>query len=172
MISKDDIFPIGQINKAHGVSGELSFSFTSDIFDTEGIPYLIMEIDGILVPFFIDEYRFKTNSTGLIKFQDISSDEAARELNGLTIYVLKKYLDKVESQEIEQAYFVGFMLHDETAGDIGIISEIDETTENSLFVIETDDDEILIPVGEDYIIHIDHEKKIITVDLPEGLLQL
>ena len=116
MISLDEIFPIGQINKPHGVNGELSFTFSSDVFDTEEIPYLIMEIEGIPVPFFIEEYRFKTNSTGLIKFQDISSEEAARELNGLTIYVLKKYLDKVENEEIELAYFVGFTLIDVNAG--------------------------------------------------------
>ena len=58
MISLDEIFPIGQINKPHGVNGELSFTFSSDVFDTEEIPYLIMEIEGIPVPFFIDEYRF------------------------------------------------------------------------------------------------------------------
>ena len=172
MISLDEIFPIGQINKPHGVNGELSFTFSSDVFDNEEIPYLIMEIEGIPVPFFIDEYRFKTNSTGLIKFQDISSEEAARELNGLTIYVLKKYLDKVENEEIELAYFVGFTLIDVNAGEIGVISEVDETTENTLFVIPKDDDELLIPVGEDYISEIDHDKKIITVNLPDGLLEL
>jgi 16S rRNA processing protein RimM len=172
MISLDEIFPIGQINKPHGVNGELSFTFSSDVFDTEEIPYLIMEIEGIPVPFFIEEYRFKTNSTGLIKFQDISSEEAARELNGLTIYVLKKYLDKVENEEIELAYFAGFTLIDVHAGEIGVISEVDETTENTLFVIPKGDDELLIPVGEDYICDIDYDKKIITVDLPEGLLDL
>jgi len=31
---------------------------------------------------------------------------------------------------------------------------------------------LLIPVGESYIINIDHEKRIITVNLPEGLLDL
>ena len=116
MISLDEIFPIGQINKPHGVNGELSFTFSSDVFDTEEIPYLIMEIEGIYVPFFIEEYRFRTNSTGLIRFQDINTEEAARELNGLTIYVLKKYLDKVENEEIELAYFAGFTLIDVRAG--------------------------------------------------------
>ena len=67
MISLDEIFPIGQINKPHGVNGELSFTFSSDVFDTEEIPYLIMEIEGIPVPFFIEEYRFKPPVSALTK---------------------------------------------------------------------------------------------------------
>ena len=43
---------------------------------------------------------------------------------------------------------------------------------NALFVIPTDNDELLIPVGDDYITEIDHEKKIIYMNLPEGLLEI
>ena len=33
MIKKDEVFKIGVFNKPHGVKGELSFTFTDDIFD-------------------------------------------------------------------------------------------------------------------------------------------
>jgi 16S rRNA processing protein RimM len=39
-------------------------------------------------------------------------------------------------------------------------------------VIQKEDDELLIPVSEEYIKKIDHENKIIVVELPEGLLDL
>lgn len=172
MISKEEIFPIGQINKPHGVNGEMSFSFTSDVFDTEDVPYLIFDMQGIFVPFFIDEYRFKSNETALIKFEGINSDEKARSFSGLTIFLPKKYLDKVEDTAIELDYFVGFMLVDQQIGEIGIISEVDQTTENALFVIPKADDELLIPVGDEYIQEIDHDNKRIMVNLPLGLLEL
>jgi len=172
MIKKEDIFPIGQIIKPHGVSGEMAFSFTSDVFDTEDAPYFVIEIQGIMVPFFIEEYRFKSNETALVKLEGINSDEKARTFSGLTIYLPKHYLNKVEDTDIELDYFVGFMLVDNLLGEIGIISEVDQTTENALFVIPTADDELLIPVGDDYIQEIDHENKRITVDLPVGLLEL
>lgn len=172
MILKDDVFPIGQIVKPHGVSGEMSFNFTSDVFDTEDLPFIILEIQGILVPFFIEEYRFKSGSTGLIKLDGVESDEKARMFSGLTIFVQKKYLDKVEDAEIELDYFVGFSLIDAEKGLLGVISEVDQTTDNVLFVIPTKDDELLIPAGEEYIEEIDHDKKIISVRLPEGLLDL
>lgn len=172
MIVKSDVFPIGLVSKPHGVNGEMSFSFTTDVFDSEEIPYFIFEINGILVPFFLDEYRFKSNSTGLLKLDGISSDEQAREFSGLTIYLPKIYLNKVEDAEIELDYFAGFTLIDVENGMLGVISEVDQTTDNVLFVIQIEDDELLIPAGEEYITEIDHDKKIIYVDLPEGLLDL
>ena len=172
MILKSEVFPIGQVTKPHGVNGEMSFSFTSDVFDSEDVPYFIFELEGILVPFFLDEYRFKSNSTGLLKLDGISTDEQAREFAGLTIYLPKTYLDKVEDAEIELDYFAGFTLIDADKGVLGVISEVDQTTDNVLFVIPTDDDELLIPAGEEYITEIDHDKKIIYVNLPEGLLDL
>ena len=172
MIQIDEVFPIGQINKSHGVNGEMSFSFTTDVFDTEDVPFIILEINGILVPFFIDEYRFKSDSTGLIKLEGVNSDEDTKEFHSLTIYLPKKYLDQVEDNEIELDYFVGFTLIDANNVDIGFITEIDQSTDNALFVIGEGEDEILIPVGDDYIVNIDHDKKTITVNLPEGLLDL
>lgn len=172
MILKSSVFPIGQIIKPHGVNGEMSFSFTSDIFDREEIPYFIFEMQGILVPFFVDEYRFKGKTTGLLKLDGVTTDDQAWGFFGLTIYLPKKYLEKVEDTEIELDYFAGFSLVDAEKGLLGVISEVDQTTENVLFVIPTKDDELLIPAGEEYIEEIDHEKKIIYVRLPEGLLDL
>jgi 16S rRNA processing protein RimM len=172
MILKNDVIPIGQIIKPHGISGEMSFSFTTDIFDREEVPYFIFELEGILIPFFLTEYRFKSNTTALLKLEGIVNDEQARNFAGLTVYLPKSYLEKVEDTEIEVDYFAGFSLVDSEKGLLGVISEVDQTTENVLFVIPLKDDELLIPAGEEYIEKIDHDKKVIYVKLPEGLLDL
>ena len=172
MISFEEVFPIGQIFKPHGINGEMSFSFTSNTLLLDELEFFVLDIEGILVPFFISEYRLKTEETGLLQLDGIDSEESARELSGKKIYILKSYLNKVESDEIELDYFVGFQLKDQQAGIIGTISEIDDSTENALFVIGKGEDELLIPIGEDYILSIDHDKRILVVDLPEGLLDL
>lgn len=172
MIRKSEVIPIGQINKPHGIKGEMSFTFTSDVFDREEVPFFIFEIEGIFVPFYIQEYRFKGSTTGLLMLESVDSEEQARSFFGLTIYLPKSYLETVADDELELDYFAGFSLIDDEKGLIGIISEVDKTTENLLFVIPTKDDELLIPAGEEYILEIDHEKKIIYVQLPEGLLDL
>ncbi|MEA4983123.1 MAG: ribosome maturation factor RimM, partial [Paludibacter sp.] len=134
--------------------------------------FFIFEIDGILVPFSVDDYRYKTNTTGILSIEGINSEQEAKQFSGLTIYLQKQYLEAVEDAEIELDYFVGFRLIDVEKGEIGIINEVDQTTENALFVIIKDEDELLVPVGDEYIQEIDHQQKTITVSLPEGLLDL
>ena len=67
MIRKEEVFKIGVINKPHGVKGEVSFTFTDDIFDRVDCDYLILLMDGILVPFFMEEYRFRSDNVALVK---------------------------------------------------------------------------------------------------------
>ena len=67
MIRKEEVFKIGIINKPHGVKGEVSFTFTDDIFDRVDCDYLILLLDGNLVPFLIAEYRFPPIMAALVK---------------------------------------------------------------------------------------------------------
>ena len=55
MIKREEVYKIGIFNKPHGIHGELSFTFTDDIFDRVEAEYLICLLDGILVPFFLEE---------------------------------------------------------------------------------------------------------------------
>lgn len=51
MIKKEDVFKIGQFAKPHGIKGEIALVTNSDVFDDSDDPYIICEMDGILVPF-------------------------------------------------------------------------------------------------------------------------
>ena len=91
MIKKEEVFKIGIINKPHGVKGEVSFTFTDDIFDrVEDCDYLVLLLDGILVPFFIEEYRFRSDNVALVKFEGIETAERARMLTNVEVYFPKK----------------------------------------------------------------------------------
>ena len=67
MIRREDVYKIGKLGKTHGVRGEISFLFDDDVFDRTDADYLVFDIDGILVPFFLEEYRFKNDSNALLK---------------------------------------------------------------------------------------------------------
>ena len=69
MIKKEEVYKIGLFNKPHGIHGELQFTFTDDIFDRVDCDYLVCLLDGIFVPFFIEEYRFRSDSTALVKLE-------------------------------------------------------------------------------------------------------
>ena len=175
MFTREEVYKIGKITKPHGLKGEVSINFDDDIFDRVDCPYLICEIDGILIPFFIEEYRFKTDSSVLVKFMDIDSSEQAQQLAGSVVYFENKYIKEGNQEEVSLNYFIGFTIMD---GDkeIGEICDIDDNTENWLFVVENkkgnSSKEILIPAHEEFITDIDHQNKIITMNLPEGLINI
>ena len=50
--------------------------------------------------------------------------------------------------------------------------DVDNTTVNTLFVVEREEEELLVPAQEEFIVGIDQKQKLITVELPEGLLNL
>ena len=169
MIHEEDIYQIGKLGKTHGVKGEISFLFDDDIFDRVDADYLILKVDGIFVPFFIEEYRFKSDTNAIIKFEDIDTQERARELTGCEVYFPRELADS-DDGSISWAAIVGFDIIDAESGNkIGRISTIDDTTINILFELE---DGSLIPASENLITAIDQQARTITMQLPEGLLNL
>ena len=169
MIKKEDVYKIGRIGKAHGVKGEVTFQFDDDVFDRVDAEYLILEIDGILVPFFMEEYRFRSDSTALVKFEDIDTQDRARELTNCDVYFPRELSDNDE-EEISWSFLVGFSIVDAQSGkNVGTIASIDDNTMNILFELE---DGTLIPASEELITDIDKDNKTITIALPEGILEL
>ena len=170
MIKKEEVFKIGIINKPHGVKGEVSFTFTDDIFDrVEDCDYLVLLLDGILVPFFIEEYRFRSDNVALVKFEGIDSTEKARTLTNVEVYYPVKFMD--DQEEISSwNSFIGFRVEDIHHGCLGTVVDVDDATMNVLFVIENGDEKVLLPAHEEFILDIDRKKKILKVDIPDGLL--
>lgn len=172
MIRKEDVYQIGKLTKAHGLNGEMNFQFTDDVWDRIESDYLICEVDGILVPFFLEEYRFRSDSTALVKFEDLESAEAVRFLVNSEVFLEKKYQEELNEDEVSLNYFIGFKMVEEDK-EIGTIIDIDDNTENWLFIVERPNgDEVMIPAHEEFIAEIKQEEKIMVMDLPLGLLEL
>ena len=169
MIREEEVYKIGRLGKTHGVRGEISFLFDDDVFDRVDADYLVLEVDGILVPFFIEEYRFKSDANALMKFDGIDTQERARELTGCDVY-FPRSLAEGDDGDISWSVLVGFDIIDADSGNtIGHIASIDDTTLNILFCL---DDGRLIPATDDLITAIDQQARTITMHIPEGLLEL
>ena len=169
MIKREEVYKIGRLGKTHGVRGEISFLLEDDVFDRTDADYIILDIDGILVPFFIEEYRFKTDNNALMKFDGIDTQERARELTGCDVYFPRDLTDSDE-EDISWAELVGYSLIDSNTGKtIGEIAAIDDTTINILFELT---DGKLIPASDELIQHINTQQHQIEINLPEGILEL
>ncbi len=174
MISYDDVFRIGKIGKPHGVKGEVTMHIDDDVFDRTDADYVILSIDGTLVPFFFEEYRFRTDETVLVKFTDIDTTDDARRLTGCEVYFERSKSQAEENNELSWAEIVGFNVVDISAGNIiGKVENVNLSTINTLLEVRSSEGkEILIPAVDEIVISVDARKKEIVVALPDGLLEI
>lgn len=169
MIRPEEVYRIGRLGKAHGVKGEVSFQFEDDIFDRMDADYLVLDMDGILVPFFMEEYRFRSDSLALVKFCDVNSQERASELTGCDVF-FPRALAEEDDDQLSLASLVGFdIVEADNNKKVGVIAAIDDSTANVLFELE---DGRLIPATDNLITDINTKERTIKMEIPEGLLEL
>lgn len=169
MIRENEVYRIGRVGKTHGVKGEVQVQIDDDVFDRVDADYLILLVDGILVPFFMDEYRFKSDEIALVKFCDIETQEQARELTGCEVFFPRE-LAEADEHDMTYAELVGYTVKDAIYNKVvGRIAFVDDATENILFELE---DGMLLPAPDELIVEIDQEEHTIIMNIPEGLLNL
>ncbi|MDR1160729.1 MAG: ribosome maturation factor RimM [Tannerellaceae bacterium] len=174
MIRKEDVIPIGYFAKPHGIKGEMNLVLSAGVsFDEWEEPYIVCEMEGILVPFYLEEYRYKSDTSLFIKLENVDSDEAARAFASREVFCLPEVVsDDQDDDRLTWSHFIGYKVFDTTHGLIGEIIAIDESTLNILFVINHKDNEWLMPAAEELILSADHAGKQLNVALPDGLLDL
>ena len=172
MIRPEEVYKIGMFNKPHGISGELQFTFTDDIFDRVEAEYVVCPMDGILVPFFIESYRFRSDITALMKLEGVDTQEQARAFTNTPVYFPVKHAEEAGPGELSWDFFTGFRVEDTVHGHLGEVADVDTSTPNTLFVIDRAGEELLVPAREEFILDIDTKHRVITVRLPEGLIDL
>lgn len=172
MITKDEVIKIGKLQKTHGIKGEISLVFDKSAYADVDTEFYFLDIDGIFVPFLIEEITFITDTGARVKFEDIDDETRATQFVNLHVFLLRKQVS--ENQKDDKSdwdFFIGYTVFDQHLRDLGIIESVDSTTINILFIVKKSETELLIPATEDFIVKINTEKKIIHLNLPEGLVE-
>ena len=173
MINEQDVIKIGKITKSRGIRGEVELLFTDDAFDRGEAEYLICRIEGILIPFFWKEYRFKNDTVAIFCFEDISDEEAAQKIVGTEVFYPLTFFKERTDAPLSWSYFTGFQIIDTKAGYLGTVGSVDESSANILFYIDREDgSEVLIPFHPELLVESREAERTLLVSLPEGLLSL
>lgn len=170
---------IGRTKKVHGTEGELKVQvfeeFTEDFLNAA---FIFLEIDGGKVPFAVENIRM--TGTPLVLFEDLISNDQAVDYTAKEMYL--RYDDILKEEEREYDFTTnqtlqfrrceGFKIMDKTAGEVGIIKAIIEMPQQEMADVDYQGREILIPMNDALIENIDEKQRVITMDLPEGILDL
>ena len=170
MISREDILQVGHTQKPYGIRGEIMVLFHKAEYAELDVEYYFLEIDGIPVPFFVEEFTFVTDVSARVKFEDVNDEKTASRYVNMEVFLPRDVMNAVHPQDSDDwEFFVGYTIVDQHGETLGIIREVDSTTLNVLFIVQHEESELLIPATEDFIVAIDTEKKLLEMFLPEGL---
>ncbi|MCX6329806.1 MAG: ribosome maturation factor RimM [Bacteroidia bacterium] len=161
----------GRIAKVHGYEGavtvKLEKAFIENIPELESV---FLEIDGIPVPFFISDSEYQGADILKLKFEGYESVEKVSEFTGCKIFLTS---GKTEENIIDLNGLSGYKVYKIDNRLVGTVIDVIENPGQLLMKVRIKKDkEILIPLHEDFIIKTDNKKKIIKMNLPEGLIDL
>lgn len=108
-----------------------------------------------------------------VKFEDINSEAEADKIIGCEVYLPLSILPKLEGNKFYFHEIIGFTAQDVNLGDIGVITDVNDTAAQAIFIItNSDNKEILIPVIDEFIKEVNRKTKTILFKTPEGLIDL
>ena len=165
---------IGKIARTHGIAGEVELQFSDDAFDRGNAEFFVLDIEGLFVPFFWEEYRFKNNSSIILKLEDYNTDADAKKIVGLTAYYPIDALPDGEEQQLSSVRALsGFTLENAEGTEVGIIDYVDDSTSNILlYVLAANGKELVVPFHEDFLHEYDYRKHTLRLKIPEGILNV
>ena len=168
---QDDCYQLGEVIKTHGLNGEVSISLEVDFPNKyQNLESVFLEQQGKLVPFFIDSIQINGNKA-LVGFEDVDNIDHAKELIKAKLYLPLSSLPKLSKG---QYYFHDLVQCEVFEGSkrLGIVKEVIDLNGNQLLAIDSDGKEILIPLKDEILKHVDVDTKRIEAVLPEGLLDI
>lgn len=171
-IQKPNYTVAGFIKKVHGIQGELIIIFENGMEDAIEEPeFMFIEIEGLPVPFFVDDITWRSDGSANFKLKYVDSKEKAQEYIGCKIAFENINLD-LENVVFDPNHLIGFMLVDQQIGALGKIEGINDFGGNIVFSINYKGNEVLIPFDDDLLISFDQENTTIVMNCPDGLLDL
>lgn len=168
----EDCFRIGTILKTKGLKGELHIYTDFDGIESIKFNSIFVELGGKLVPYFVSSIKYLQKNAAYLVLEDVDSIEKASLLAKKNIYLPNKLKPKRKKAEFTLLDLAGFTAIDIDEGELGVISSVQEFPHQIIATVTYKNCEVLFPLNEEIIVGFDLVKETVTVNLPEGLLDI
>jgi 16S rRNA processing protein RimM len=167
-----EYFKIGKFVAVHGLKGELLLKH--ELGKKSGLKGLqaifIEDRKDSFLPWFIESATIKNEQEIYLKLEGINSREAAMKLTQKEIWLPETDFKKLAAKTAPLSLLGYMIIHEKKP--LGEILEVIEQPHQLLCRLEIKGKEVLIPLHEGSLEKIDHKKKLVMVELPEGLLDI
>lgn len=172
-MTKEECFFLGKIVKKYSFKGELLIKLDTDEPNLyQDLDAIFINLRGNLIPFFLEKSQLHKSELLRVKFEDVDTEADADALIKSECYLPLSFLPELEDDKFYFHEIIGYKVEDRNFGFVGIIKGVNDTTAQSLFEIDRNGIEILIPMNDEFISKVDKPNKTIFVETPEGLIDL
>lgn len=172
----ENCFYLGYISKTIGTKGELALKLDVDSPSSyQNIQGLFLQItpkDQQLVPFFIDRSSLQENGNLRLAIEGISDQTSAKNLVGKSVYLPIDLLPKLKDDQFYFHEIIGFTIIDTKLGELGKVDKVLEFSSSNVLSLTVKEKEVLIPISDETISKVDKPNHCITVNCPDGLVEL
>ena len=171
-MKKEDCYLLGKITRRHGLAGNVILKLDTDqpeIYNK--LDSIFVEINGLLVPFFIAKTSYSKTDALNISFKN-SSEALVDQSLGKDVYLPLASLPKLTGKQFYYHEIIGYSILDENNNDCGVIRSVNDQTAQAYFITNLDGKEVVIPMIKDWILEVDRDEREIKMQLPEGLIDV
>ena len=165
-------FKAGKLVAIHGLKGEFILKHTlgkkTSLKDLNAI--FIEDRKDSFIPWFIESAKARSANEIVLKLETINTREAAAKLSQKEVWLTEEDFKK-HSAKSAPANLLGYTIIN-AKERLSEILEVIEQPHQLLCRIELNEKEVLIPLNENFLKKIDHRKKEVIVELPDGLIDV
>lgn len=171
----DKFVTIGYTKKTYGSKGQIKMvveaHYLEDLIKSD---FVFINYMGKPLPFFIE--TIEDMGDLLLKVEEVDTPEEAKSIVAKDLYLRETDLSTLPEKRDENGLLFGFLkgfdLWDASGSAVGQIIDIQQYPQQEIATVQYGEREVLIPLHENLITAIDEAQNKITLQLPEGLLEL
>ncbi len=181
-VSDLELVQVAHIVKSYNTTGEVIIKLSSDLLEDFDIKEpVFINFDNLPVPFFITSMERRGNSGAIVKFSSVNDFNSAEELIQKSIHISTDNIDQealLSDKDNMTAFLKDCKVYNQSNTLIGKISDYHDFPNNPCLEVildkknAPDQESILIPFNEDLILDFNPKKRVIKMEIPNGLLEL
>jgi 16S rRNA processing protein RimM len=165
-------FKAGKFVAIHGLKGELVLKHElgkkSSLKDVKAV--FIEDKKDSFLPWFVESTKIKSENETYMKLEGLETRETAAKLSQKEVWLTEVDFKRLSAKSAP-ANLLGYIIINNKER-LSEILEVIEQPHQLLCRIELNSKEALIPLNEEFLRKVDHKKKEVEVELPEGLLDI
>jgi 16S rRNA processing protein RimM len=168
--TRPTLLAVGKIVKLFGIRGELkiqSYARAAKEFETLRSVYVGVT-DNDAVEMNVESFILRGGDM-YVKFDSVHGRETAQTLVGKYLFVDERSRKKLPAGVFFVDDIIGISVVNEAGQFIGVVKEVIKSPAHDIYLVQTANADVMMPAVPAIVRSVDLQRRIMTVDPPEGL---